>query len=326
MKLRHSSFLLAATGLLSLGCFASQYRSNPRVAIVDGDPIVQMKPLGKLPSANDPPVVSLARHSDPPEDRERLIGLIGPNPRAYPIGLLDRFEVVNDSAGEPPFVVVRCALTHVAAVYERRLEGRVLTFENSGALWRDTLVLRDRETGTLWSAATGAALDGPLAGRRLSGIPAIYATAEAWRRAYPDSVYMDLGRPTSVPFLMRLYGASPWQGVSGIKTRDRRHKPKEEFLSVGRGREALAFTDAEIRRRGGVRTTLAGETVAIEWDQRLQTPRAFSFEGPVRREAPVLPMYWFALDRHFERVRTLAETASSPRPAGSPGPLPRNRS
>jgi len=317
VKLRHSFFLLAATGLLLLGCFASQYRSNPRVAIVDGDPIVQMKPLGKLLSANDPPVVSLARHSDPPEDRERLIGLIEPNPRAYPIGLLDRFEVVN-SAGEPPFVVVRCALTHVAAVYERRLADRLLTFDNSGALWRDTLVLRDRETGTLWSAATGAGLFGPLAGKRLPAIPAIYTTVEAWRRAFPESLYMDLGEPTSVPLLMRLYGASPWQGVFGIKTDDDRHQPKKEFLSVGDKEEALAFTEEDIRRGHRLGAVLAGETISVEWDSRLRSPRAYSFGESGRRERPVVPMYWFALDRHYEIVRTLPDVSPARAVTGTP--------
>ena len=43
----------------------------------------------------------------------------------------------------------------------------MLLFEGTGAIWRDTLVFVDRETRTYWSAATGLALSGPLAGRRL---------------------------------------------------------------------------------------------------------------------------------------------------------------
>jgi len=303
VRLTRGAPALLGAALLQAGCFASQYRTNPRVAIVDGDPIVQMAPLGKFHSATAPPMVEIARHSDPPEDEERLLGLArGERPRAYPIGLLDRFEVVNDGLPDLPYVVARCALTHLAAVYERRAGGNLLTFENSGALWRDTLVLRDRETGTLWSAATGAALFGPLAGQRLTPVSAAYATAEAWRGAHPDSLYMDMGEPTSVPFLMRLYAASPWQGISKIKTRDARHDPKKEFLSVGAAGEAVAFTEEEIRRAGPVRTKLAGRTISIEWDARLGTARAYSLMQVERREEAVVPMYWFALDRHYERV------------------------
>lgn len=289
--------------LLLAGCFASQYRSNPRVAIVNGDPIVQMARLGRFPSATAPPMVGIERHSDPPNRKERLVGLAaGGEPRAYPIGLLDRFEIVNDGAADFPYMVVRCALTHVAAVYDRRAGGQVLTFENSGALWRDTLVMRDRETGSLWSAATGAALFGPLAGRRLSPVAAVYATAGAWREAHPGSLYMDMGKPTSVPFLMRLYAASPWQGISKIPTRDRRHEPKEEFLCVGAESEVLAFTEAQIRAAGAVRAELGGKAISIEWDPLLETARAYSLGPGDRREQAVVPMYWFALDRHYDRV------------------------
>lgn len=255
-------------------------------------------------------MVELSRHSDPPEGKQRVIGLTEPSPRAYPIGLLDRYEVVNDVAAGRSHVVARCALTQITAIYDRRVDGRDLTFENSGALWRDTLVLRDTETGTLWSAATGAALHGALAGRRLTPIPAVYTTARAWSRAFPDSTYMDLGLSTSVPLMLRLYGASPWQGISGVKTEDRRHSPKQELLSVGLGEDVFAFTEEEIREGREVRSEIGGQSLSILWDERLEAPRA----RISAQEWPVVPMYWFALDRHFENVVTPGAGA----PASSP--------
>jgi hypothetical protein len=297
---RRAAPVILLAGLVSLGCLASHYRSNPRVAAVGGDPIVQMKPVGHFPSATRPPMVELSRHSDPPEGNQRIIGLTEPSPRAYPIGLLDRFEVVNDVVGGRSYVIARCALTHITAIYDRRVDGRELVFENSGALWRDTLVLRDTETGTLWTAATGAALFGPLSGRRLTPVPAVYTTARAWSRAFPDSSYMDLGHSTSVPLMLRLYGASPWQGISGVKTEDRRHAPKRELLSVGFGEHVFAFTEEEIREGREVRSELGGQSLSVAWDERLEAPRARVSE----EEWPVIPMYWFAIDRHFENIRT----------------------
>jgi len=297
--------LLAAA--LASACLTSGYRTKPRIAIVDGDPVVQMASSEQFRSATNPRWAEAAQHPHPPKDREQLLGLEIRGVRlAYPIGLLDRAEVVNDGIDGSSWVAARCALTHVAALYDRSVDGRVLTFENSGALWRDTLVLKDRETGTYWTAATGVALTGPLAGRRLRAIPAVYTTAGAWRRAFPDSRWIDLGLPTSVPFSMQIYGASPWQGVSREKTRDHRHPPKKEFLSVAVGREALAFTRGEIRRRGAAEATVGGETVRVEWEPRLKAARAWVAEGDERRELPVVPMYWFALDRHFDAIRTLS--------------------
>src|SRR5262249_21110547 len=153
--------------------------------------------------------------------------LVGDRARAYPIGLLDRFEVVDDTSAGDPLVVTRCALTGITAIYDRRVAGRTLSFENSGALWRDTLVMRDRETGTYWTVATGRALSGPLPGEHLDAIPAVVTRMEFWNREYPDSLYLDLGRSTIEPLTMRLYAAAPTQGFSGARTSDRRRKPKE---------------------------------------------------------------------------------------------------
>ena len=301
---RAAGLLLAAS--ICSGCIASGYRTKPRIAIVDGDPVVQMAPSARFRSGSNPPQLPSVAHSHPPAPEDRVLGLrIAGEALAYPIGLLDRVEVVDDHAFGRTWVVARCALTRVAAVYDRSLDGRVLTFENSGALWRDTLVLRDRETGTYWSAATGLALSGPLAGKRLEPVAATYTTADAWRRSFPETRYADLGLPTSVPLAMRLYGASPWEGLSGVKTSDRRYPPKTEFLSVAAGDSVLAFTPEEIRRRRSVRASLGNLWISIDWDKDRQFPRAFVLSASPLRELAVVPMYWFALSRHFDSVETL---------------------
>lgn len=306
--------LLSLAGAFSVtGCFARQYRSNPRVAIVNGDPIVQMQPPGKMPSIALSRLVAGEMHSDRPDALDRVLGvLVGSEARAYPVGLLDRFEVVNDASPDFPYVVVRCALTGVAALYDRRVAGQTLTFENSGALWRDTLVLQDRETQSYWSAATGRGLAGALAGEDLRAIPAVLTKTRNWERQHPESLYLDLDRSTIVPLMMRLYEASPAQGVSGRKTEDRRYKPKQEVFVLARAGEAFAFRAAEIRAAGDVETALAGEEILIEWDERLETPRAYVLSSR-REEIPAVPMYWFAVDRHYKRVRTLGEEGGAGR-------------
>lgn len=321
MKRRATPPVLLA-GVLAAGCFARQYRSNPRIAVVNGDPVVQMAPAARFPAVSEPRLVPAREHEDLPDEYERVVGLaIGSPPRAYPIGLLDRFEVVNDSIPGLSFVVTRCALTGLAAIYDRRVREQTLFFENSGALWRDTLVLRDRETGTLWSAGTGEALVGPLTGEKLDAVPAVVTRTENWSRVHPDSLYLDLAKPTSVPLVIRLYGLSPWQGVSGEETRDRRYRPKQEMFALAQESHALAFTAEEIRKKGHAVTTVGGRRVTIEWDTRLETPHAFVADGrSPERELPLVSMYWFALGRHFDSVATLfgRQRRSAAIEAGSP--------
>ncbi len=156
---------------LSLGCLTGGYDTKPRVAVVDGDPVVQMAPEGKFPSLSNPTLVPLKQHTDPPFRNEKVVGVASPTgssapARMYPIGLLDDFEVVNDEAVGTPYVVARCALTDLSTVLDRRVGGRTLTFENSGALWKDMLVLRDRRRAPTGRRPRAARWPGPSPARR----------------------------------------------------------------------------------------------------------------------------------------------------------------
>ena len=297
-----AGLLAASLATLLAGCFSRQYREGPRVAFAGGDPIVQMKDDGKMPSIDHAWMVPLAGHTRKPDEDDRVLGIVvGGRARAYPIGLLDRFEVVNDDAGGLPLVVVRCGLTNVTAAWDRRLAGETLRFETTGALWRDTLVFRDRDTGSLWTAATGRAIAGPLAGESLRAIPGIVTRGDRWDEVHPESLYLDLGQNTSAPVMMKIYRVSPMQGVSGEKTADRRHRGKEEMFVIEAGEEALAFTAGEIERRDRVEAELAGARLTIRWETALSAPRVFSGEV----EMPAIPMFWFAVARHFTSVLTL---------------------
>jgi Protein of unknown function (DUF3179) len=302
---------LAALALLSLSaCKTAGYDSKPRIAVVGGDPVVAMTPPSTMGTLDHPNLVGVKQQADPPYPDEKVLGVSIGAPRMYPIGLLDKYEVVNDESGGTPYVVARCALTDFTGALDRRVAGRTLTFENSGALWRDMLVLRDRETGTYWSPATGAALSGPLEGERLRLLPgAVVTTADAWEELEPETVCFDTGELSSVSLQLKLYGASSMEGLSGKKVEDRRHAPKDRVFVVAEGGQSVAFTGAELKKRKSATVSLAQETVVLEWDAAARTPRAYRLTGVAREEQPVIPLYWFAAVRHFPEVKTLQEIA-----------------
>ena len=59
-----------------------------------------------------------------------------------------------------------------AAVYNRDAGGKTLTFAVSGKLYQSNLVLYHEGTESLWSQLEGQALAGPMAGQKLTAIPA----------------------------------------------------------------------------------------------------------------------------------------------------------
>lgn len=78
-------------------------------------------------------------------------------------------------------------------MYDRRAATKsgTLMLRASGRLWREALVMRDRETGTLWTQHDGRALRGRLQGQRLHGLPSERMTfAEAASR-HPAALFLE---------------------------------------------------------------------------------------------------------------------------------------
>lgn len=126
------------------------------------------------------------------------------DPVAYPFDALNDLRVVNDAIADRPVVVfwtpgTRSALdtSAIAAgrdvgavtIFERTVDGRVLTFEPQG----DTFV--DVETGTTWNLF-GTAIEGELAGARLTPVAHEDTLWFAWAAFRPDTrVYGLEARP-----------------------------------------------------------------------------------------------------------------------------------
>jgi len=87
-------------------------------------------------------------------------------------------------------------------VYERTLNGRVLSFGHQGTLFNDSFVFYDRQTESLWIHFTGRAFFGPLKGSKLKFFPSTVTTWEKWKAGYPHTLVLD-GRDSG--FIMGSY-------------------------------------------------------------------------------------------------------------------------
>jgi len=107
--------------------------------------------------------------------------------KAYPTADLLDHPVLNDTVGGKAALVYMDGPTGTALVFDRRVDGRELNFrlhgEPSGVLTK----LVDDETGTIWSAFSGLAVEGELAGARLERLPSHLSFWFAWNDWYRDT-------------------------------------------------------------------------------------------------------------------------------------------
>ena len=122
-------------------------------------------------------------------DRKALVvGVaLGGNTKAYPFDLLSGMPVVNDSLGGGEVLVYLEINTDTALVYDRDVDGRVLTFSMAEDGQVAFAVLVDAETGSRWLALTGKAIDGPLEGTVLDHALSHLSFWFAWKDWNPDT-------------------------------------------------------------------------------------------------------------------------------------------
>ena len=126
------------------------------------------------------------------DDNEPVVGIsINGESRAYSVYLLNHHEIVNDRIGDTAFAVTWCPLANLAVVYNREIDDKEYTFGVSGKLLKNTLVMFDYETESLWPIAYGEAIDGELTGRKLNTIPECQKVPwGAWEKLHPDTLVL----------------------------------------------------------------------------------------------------------------------------------------
>jgi hypothetical protein len=179
-------------------------------------------------------------------------------------------------------------------VYAREVDGRVLSFGVSGMLFRDGLVMYDRQTETLWTQVDGRAIKGPLAGKQLTALPAIHATWKEWKTLYPRSLVLKKRGEFRTPY--ESYNRSSQLGILGRRLTDRRLPGKERILGIRTAEAATAFPISAVRRAGLVQEQVgalpvvlvaaAAELPVVAFDRRVGE-RVLTFAFADRKAATI---------------------------------------
>jgi hypothetical protein len=119
--------------------------------------------------------------------RTLVVGVeAGDASKAYPFDALARQNPIVDTIGATPVLVLLAEDGKSVRVFDRRLDGRALEFFKG----QGTSDLFDSETGSRWDF-NGAAVSGPLAGRRLEKIPSLKDYWFDWKTYHPSTgVYL----------------------------------------------------------------------------------------------------------------------------------------
>jgi hypothetical protein len=222
-----------------------------------------------IPALDRPRFVSVAEATFlRPQEPVIALTLAG-RARAYPLQILVWHEIVNDVVAGVPVAVTFCPLCNTAIAFDRRVEGRTLSFGTTGNLRNSDLVMYDRQTESWWQQFGGDGVVGRYAGARLRTLPARIVAWRSFRAEHPNGLV--LSRQTGYS---RPYGENPYAGYDDVSRPpffpaahgdDKRLPPKERVVFLDRGKAAVAIPFSTLAKKRHVEVTLAGHRFEVKW-------------------------------------------------------------
>ena len=201
---------------------------------------------------------------------------IGDAAKAYPIRIMVWHEIVNDRLGGRPIALTYCPLCNSTVAFDRRVDGRLLSFGTTGNLRKSDLIMYDRETESWWQQITAQAVVGALTGETLDAIPSQILSWEEFKRLHPDGRVLSPQTGYDRP-----YGQNPYVGYDqpdtapfGLAGRpDDRLPPKERVAAVQTGPDsAVVYPFSRLAREAPVEDEIGGQPVVVLFDPSVASP------------------------------------------------------
>lgn len=120
-------------------------------------------------------------------------------------------------------------------MYSREIDEFTHTFGVSGKLAKNTLLMFDYETESLWSAISGKSVEGAMEGKRLSEIvSAQKITWKEWQKLHPDTKVLSYHGKETTGYDNYMDYHSSWvkTGIFPVENRDNRLKPKTTVIAL----------------------------------------------------------------------------------------------
>lgn len=262
--------------------------SIPAEQIFNGGP-----PKDGIPAIDEPRFLPANKaHALKPDDQ--VLGVLTPRgPKAYPLRILDRHEIVNDQWGDDGLLISYCPLCGTGMAFRvssRDLEG----FGVSGLLFNSDVLLYDRATQSLWSQIMSQAISGPRRGEKLQAVALQHTTWADWSQRHPDTLV--LSRDTGYHID---YERIPYVGYAQsdalyfpVQNRDKRRHPKARVIGLELNGEARVWPFDELAKaHAPVLEELGGKIVQVHYDSVHGSARITDSAGEL---LPAVSGFWFA--------------------------------
>jgi hypothetical protein len=184
-------------------------------------------------------------------------------------------------------------------VHARKVDDRELSFIVSGKLWRNSLVMQDRETNSLWSHITGECLEGELVGTQLEMIPMVQTTWKEWVAAHPETRVLKKDEEVLSSRYERYFTDPERTGMFRAQWLREKMPGKDLVQGIVIGPHALAVRDDGLPP-GAVREGEVGEVpmkITRGADGGVRAWRTDTDE-----ELRVLQAFWFAWSTYYPRT------------------------
>jgi hypothetical protein len=265
--------------------------------LIDRDSIfVGGPPKDGIPAIDEPKFIQASQaDSLQPEDRILGIQLNGVS-KAYPIGILNWHEIVNDDIKGKAFAVTYCPLCGTGVAFSSYVDGKAMNFGVSGLLFNSDVLLYDRESESLWSQILGQAISGQHKGRKLKKLAITHTSWSAWVASHPQTLVLSEDTGYS-----RDYRRNPYSGydrsrslyfqVSNKAPTD--FHPKERILGVQVGERFKAYPFSEIDKANKelIEDEFGGQRYTIHWNREHQQATISDASG---KQMAAIEGFWFA--------------------------------
>lgn len=179
-------------------------------------------------------------------------------------------------------------------MYARQVGDRTLTFLVSGKLWRNSLIMQDLETGTLWSHVTGEALEGELAGTRLEVVPGVQADWGTWSAAHPSTRLLAKSEPVSASRYQQYFDDPEKAGLFRGNWLTGRLPGKTLVHGVHAAGVAVAVTAERLAGGESLDVLLGDRTITMQKQADGGVIAWHEADDGSRHQVDVLEVFWFA--------------------------------
>lgn len=161
-------------------------------------------------------------------------------------------------------------------MYVREFDGKVNSFGVSGNLWRDALVMYDRETESYWSHLSGIAIKGKYKGTQLKSLPVQHLKWSEWKKIHPDSKVLVKSRFTTRSSYDSYNNSMDRLGIVGTVNFDRRLDGKDKVLGLIVDDIPLVFPHKYFAGTNSVNYSIAGVNLLVVYSKDAEVATAYN--------------------------------------------------